>query len=199
MIRECIFCGSVLVLACLPNVGVYWSRHSRTGLVVLSALQSPPSPPLWNQSLSLPTVASHAYECKQSNSRTKRTRSRSGPLLSVNTTLLAFLKKMEAGSVSQRMQIGTRTDRLHMWTWIFWSFCITQSTAWHDRHIELILIPWYVKEFDLAMLSLFKDIRYVLCCCLSCQVLDCVKCNYVFSICFFFFVFLLCYVLCLVH
>lgn len=119
-------------------------------------------------SLSLPTVASHSihiytvYKCKQSILVLKKKKNpqstRPPPLHQHNP--FGFLEKTDAGSVSQSLQIGTCTDRMHTWTWIFWSFCITQSTAWHDRHIELILIPCYVQEFDLAVLSVFKDIRY---------------------------------------
>lgn len=68
-----------------------------------------------------------------------------------------------------------------MWTWLFWRFCVTQSAAWHDRHVEQIIITCYVQDFDLAMLkwSAFQDTGYdsFCCCCLSCHVLDWVKSN----------------------
>lgn len=97
-----------------------------------------------------------------------------------------------------------------MWTWLFWRFCVTQSAAWHDRHVEQIIITCYVQDFDLAMLkwSAFQDTGYdsFCCCCLSCHVLDWVKSNcvcwvfiFIFLVSFFVLFFLCMCVQRLVH
>lgn len=103
-----------------------------------------------------------------------------------------FLEEMDAGSVSQRLQIGRCTDRLHMWTRIFWSFCATQSTAWHDRHIELILIPCCVQDLAMLKWSVLRHQMWLFYVVVAYHVrfLDWVKCNSVCHCWFFLFVFL---------
>lgn len=85
-------------------------------LFCFSALQSPSS--LRNHSVSLLTVASHNVRVFKKNPQA---------LSSSSAQPFGFLKTMESG-----LQIGTCTDCLHTWTWIFWSLCITQSTDMID-------------------------------------------------------------------
>lgn len=147
MIRECIFCGSDLVLACRPMT---WR------LEFLVPSQSDHYSPPRNQTVACPTRSlsycsiSPRTSVNGGFSYEKKPAVHPAPS-SPSAQPFGFLEKMESGSVVQRLQIGMCTDCLHMWTWIFWSFGITQSTAWHDRHIELMLIPCYVQEFDLAI------------------------------------------------
>lgn len=181
MIRECIFCGSVLFFFCQITWRVEFLVPSQS-----HQTQSSPFAPRRKRTAARSTLFLSSYCSISLRSSVNRQFSHwkkpvvdpAPPLHRHN--LLAFSRK--AGFVLQRSQIGTCTDRSHMWTWIFWCFCITQSTAWHDRHIEPILTPCNVQVFNIAATT---DMIVLFPCCLSCQVLDWVKVSFCFCFCFF--------------
>lgn len=145
---------------------------SQSDQTLSSSLCSPVAPS------SLPAVASHRVQSVLVYSIRP-------PSSSSSPSAQPFWLSRENGSRFSLAEIGSCTDCLHTWTWIFWSFCITQPTAWHDRHTELILIPRHVQEFDLAMLHhiwlFYVVVAYHV------RFLDCVcKCNSVFLFVLFF-------------
>ncbi len=186
MIRECIFCGSVLVLACCQNdVFVEFFGPVAVG---------PDSPPPFSDCCLFHALSSYCSISPSANSRfsyRKNPQSTRPPLLSVSATFLALLWNWK--------QVVSCKDRRSACALIVCVCGLGSSEAsalrseLHDMidTFELILIPCCVQDLAMLKWSVLRHQIWLFYVAVACHVrfLDWVKWNSVWFLFGVFFLF----------